>query len=169
MSFNNKKVDPKKIYSLLDLPPSLSCGGVKDKDGVDTYWGPSLTLQAEAENADISLIMQKYAKTGIITAPIKGNMVFGDASQVPTYHEAYNLIASAHEMFDALDAKIRYRFQNDPANLISFMADSSNYDEALKLGLVTKSQIKDDIGTASMAKKPSEGLKEASKEASEKA
>lgn len=147
MSYGNKNVDSKKTYSLYDLPPVKSCGGKLDKDGMDTYWGSSLTLQAEAENADIPLIMEKYAKTGVINANIKSNLQFGDASMVPSYHEAYNLIAQSHELFDSLDAKIRSRFQNDPSNMINFIADKENYDEAVKLGIALPKKIIENVKT----------------------
>lgn len=165
MSYNNKKIDSKKIYSLLDLPPVKECGGTLDKDGIDSYWGESLTLQADAENADITLIMQKYAKTGIFNATIREGLQYGDISQLPDYHAAYNEIARANELFEALDAKIRSRFQNDPSKMIDFIADDSNYDEAVKLGLVQAKKQLDNINAAQSSAKGSEEPKKASEEA----
>lgn len=141
MSVNNKKADPKKIYSYLDRPPVMECGGKLDADGVDSYWGPSLTVQSEAESADITLIMEKYTRTGNIDAHIRQNLQYGDTTLIPDYHTAYNQIAHANELFDTLDAKIRSRFQNDPAKMIDFLQNRENYDEAVKLGLVSKKEI----------------------------
>lgn len=143
MSINNKKADPKKIYSYLDRPPVMECGGKLDENGVDSYWGESLTVQSEAESADITLIMEKYTRTGNIDAHLRQNLQYGDTTTIPDYHTAYNQIAQANELFDTLDAKVRLRFQNDPAKMIDFLHNQENYDEAVKLGLVSKKEIKE--------------------------
>ena len=36
----------------------------------------------------------------------------------------------------ALDANVRKRFHNDPAELIDFVSDEKNRDEAVRLGLL---------------------------------
>lgn len=87
MSIGNKFADPKKIYSILDRPPVLNCGGKLDENGVDSYWGPSLTLQSEAHSANITLIMEKYSKTGIIDAKVRENLQYGDVSSIPDFHK----------------------------------------------------------------------------------
>lgn len=152
MSVNNKKADPKKIYSYLDRPPVLECGGTLDENGVDSYWGESLTIQSEAESADITLIMEKYTKTGNIDVHLRQNLQYGDTTTIPDYHTAYNQIAHANELFDTLDAKIRLRFQNDPSKMIDFLHNRENYDEAVKLGLVSKKEIKENNTNPSVPK-----------------
>lgn len=141
MSFNNKNVDSKKTYSLYERPPVKECGGKLDKDGIDSYWGESLTIQSEAENANITLIMEKYSKTGIINAHIRDNLQYADLSELPDYHTAYNQIARSNELFDSLDAKIRDRFHNSPAEMLDFLSKEENIDESIKLGLVKAKEI----------------------------
>jgi phage internal scaffolding protein len=46
---------------------------------------------------------------------------------------------AAEDEFDALPAQIRARFENEPANLIDFLSNEQNRDEAEKLGLVNPS------------------------------
>jgi len=55
---------------------------------------------------------------------------------------SFNRQSSYKTTFDAgylasLPSKIRDRFGNDPSQLLSFLADSSNKDEAISLGLVS--------------------------------
>jgi phage internal scaffolding protein len=42
----------------------------------------------------------------------------------------------AQYQFDQLPALIRDRFHNDPQEMLAFLNDPNNYDEAIKLGLV---------------------------------
>ena len=46
------------------------------------------------------------------------------------------MVNQARDLFMSLDAEVRKRFGNDPAQLLDFLADNKNYDEAKKLGLV---------------------------------
>lgn len=138
MSFNNKNADSKKIYSILDRPPVLNCGGEKDKEGNDSYWGKSLTLQSDEQNANIHFILNKYEKTGALQAAIKQNPIYGDFSDMPSYQESLNLVIKANEQFSLLDATIRSRFANDPSKFLEFVNDSKNLDEMIKMGLATK-------------------------------
>lgn len=138
MSYVNKNADPKKIYSILDKPPVLNCGGAPDKEGNDTYWGKSLTKQSDEADANIQFILQKYEKTGMLSAAIRENPAYGDFSQVPSYHEAMNTVTKAHEQFMLLDAKIRKQFSNDPAEFLNFVHDPKNSDKLIEMGLATK-------------------------------
>lgn len=162
MSFGNKNADPKKIYSLLERPPVKECGGKLDKDGVDSYWGESLTIQSEAESANIPKIMEKYTKTGIVDVHVRENLQYGDVSEIPDFHAAMNEVSRAHSLFETLDAQIRSRFGNDPAKMIDFLHDEKNYDEAYKLGLVNGKKVKE-TKVEPPAAKPMEPQKEAPK------
>ena len=59
-----------------------------------------------------------------------------DVSALPDYQSALNIVQEAQASFDALPSTVRERFSNNPGSLISFLADPSNRDEAIKLGLV---------------------------------
>ena len=95
----------------------------------------TLTQQQFGEECDINNIMQKFGMTGLLPqTPLPPQ--YGDFSGVFDYHSAANAIIAAQEQFDALPANIRSRFDNDPSNLIDFIANESNRPEAEKLGLV---------------------------------
>lgn len=113
------------------LRPRPDVEGVRD-------WGPSRTRQADAKEADINYILAQYAKVGVMPIDKFKEMRYVNSIGVPDYLQALNLVQDAQERFDALPAKIRNRFNNNPELLIAFMNDERNYDEAVDLGLVER-------------------------------
>lgn len=119
----------KRIFSIFDCPPRRDI--INDE--------PSLTLQQAAAECDINLIVARYAKTGSWTSDGSSPSVrpsFGDFSDVGDFMSAQNAVLAAQEAFDELPAKLRKRFDNDPALLLAFLEDSSNKSEAIELGLI---------------------------------
>lgn len=98
----------------------------------------SVTNQSDRDAADINSIMARYEKTGMIPDALTGALrtpMYGDFTLLPDFHTAQVNIARTKEAFAALPAGVRARFENDPAKLIDFLADSKNDVEAVKLGL----------------------------------
>lgn len=96
---------------------------------------PSLTRQEFANDADINVLVERMMRGEDIptnTTPPKD----GDFSELPDFTAATQMIRQAQQVFDALPARIRSRFQNEPQKYIDFFHDPDNYDEALKMGLV---------------------------------
>lgn len=117
-----------------DYDEGIDCSSFVLDDGevVDT---PSLTRQADRDDCDINVMMAKYQATGELrTNPRQPQ--WGDFSDVPSYQEALNIVRQADEDFALLDAKIRDRFGNDPTQMLRFLEDEANRDEAVQLGLV---------------------------------
>jgi phage internal scaffolding protein len=127
---------------------------------------PSKTQQAPKDDCDINIILKRYAQDGIIETTNLPPM-YGDFSDAPTYHEAMNTIAQAHETFDALDAHIRARFHNNPAEYLDFLSHPQNQDEAIRLGMATRrpdETLSTDTGEApTKGKPPVSGGKEGQK------
>lgn len=97
----------------------------------------SLTEQQHAQEADINYIADRFLRTGELPQLI--NMpTSGDFSGTFDFQSSMNLIVKAKQEFMALPAKVRTRFGNDPAQLIAFIEDKDNYDEAVKLGFIEK-------------------------------
>jgi len=92
------------------------------------------------DECDINNIMAKYQKTGEFTGAIRSGGMYSDFSQITDYHDMVNTVTYAQEAFMLLPANIRARFSNDPGQLLSFLQEDSNYDEAVTLGLVTPKQ-----------------------------
>lgn len=96
--------------------------------------------QSFKEECDINTIMRNFEETGLLQNLAKRDPVYGDFSDPGTFHEAQNIVVVAKEQFAALPARIRERFNNDPANFLEFVYDESNIDELVKMGLATKSE-----------------------------
>jgi len=95
----------------------------------------SRTKQSFKEEVDINTIVKRFGLTGKLPDNVRVPQ-YGDFSQVTDFHTAMNVVAAAGEAFDKLPAEIRAKFANNPGNLVDFVSDAANYDEALKLGLV---------------------------------
>lgn len=96
----------------------------------------SLTKQSFAEDCDINTIMRRYQTTGTIDHVNRRQGEYGDFSSVASFQESLDIVLEAGQMFADLPASVRDRFGNDPANLLAFIADEANRDEAIKLGIV---------------------------------
>lgn len=95
----------------------------------------SLTEQHHGEDADINVIVSRFLKTG----EMPQNAIeprYGDFSDVVDYHTALNAVIAAEAQFDALPAKLKDRFSNDPQELMNFLQNQANRDEAIALGLI---------------------------------
>lgn len=114
-----------------------------DNDGKASDWETplvcpeqTLTIQSEKDNCDINVILARYAAANEIPIFPEGKEGrFGDFRNTPNFQEAMDRVAQAKEYFDTLPAEIRSRFKNEPAQLLDFMEDETNNEEAIKLGL----------------------------------
>lgn len=101
-----------------------------------TFPDETMAMQSFKEECDINTILAKYNKTGILEHVQKVQGSYGDFTNVQEYQLNLNQVIAAQDAFDALPAKIRERFANDPARLMTFLNDEKNLDEAVSLGLV---------------------------------
>lgn len=101
---------------------------------------PSQTQQHMAEACNINSIMERVKRGAMLPIPNKGSALYGDFSNVPSYEDALNRVRQADEEFMHLPAKIRDRFQNNPARLIDFLQDENNRTEAEELGLIDRKE-----------------------------
>lgn len=107
--------------------------GAIDKDtGLPAYF----TEQSHKDATDINKIIAKFDKTGLITHVSKFEAHFGDLQAID-FKEAQDLVNNSMKMFNELPSKIRDRFENSPENLLAFMADPLNRDEAIELGIIS--------------------------------
>lgn len=97
---------------------------------------PTLTQQQFKEQCDINNIIKHYTQTGELPLSKKVGQ-FLDVSNVQDYHTALQTVFEAQHAFDALPSSIRSRFENDPNQLLAFIEDDANHEEALTLGLLS--------------------------------
>jgi phage internal scaffolding protein len=102
----------------------------------------SLVKPEFSDLCDINKILKKYARNGVNPFVVTESAQYGDFTAVPSYPDALCLIRASQARFAELPAALRYQFNNDPANLISFLSDPANRDAAIELGLIDKPLIK---------------------------
>lgn len=109
--------------------------------GVDT--GPGVTKQSFADEVNINKIIARFDKNGMVTHINKSPGFFGDVSELVDYQESLNIVMKAEELFSGMSAEIRARFGNDPGQMIEFLEDPKNLEEAKKLGMVLEKPVPD--------------------------
>ena len=124
MSFT---ADPKrKVYKPFERGPYKR----------NVCFGESMTQQHFKDQCDINHMMKKYQKTGILGDPNRPMPRFGDFSGSMDFHEANNRVVEALQQFNDLPGELKKRFRHDPGELIDFLENEENREEAIKLGLV---------------------------------
>lgn len=121
-----------------------------DDPGLDT--GEGLTEQHHGPACDINNIIKNFTRGTDTDHVMRVEPTYGDFSTGEDFLDAQLRLKQAEESFMQLDARIRKRFDNNPANLLDFVADKGNYDEAVRLGLVTPKPITPVEDKASAAK-----------------
>lgn len=101
----------------------------------------SLAVQSEYEDTEINNIVRKFGMTGLLPNGDLREPIYGDfTTPVQSYQDALNLVIQSDEDFSQLPAHIRAKFNNNPAELLTFMNDPDNIDQARELGLVNPLQ-----------------------------
>lgn len=118
--FNPEFDDPHSYDTALIVPP-----------------GDDFTVQSFKDDADINIMLERFGVGAVVAMP-RPIPEYGDFSDVGDYQDAMNRMVEAREAFDAVPARIRERFSNDPSRLLNFLHDESNRDEAVRLGLIPK-------------------------------
>lgn len=93
----------------------------------------SLTLQSQAQEADINVILKRFNLTGVLPQG-KSVPTYGDFSAVLDYRGALDLIRQADAAFMSVPADVRARFSNDPAAFVEFCSNEANIEELRRLG-----------------------------------
>ena len=100
--------------------------------------GASMTFQHFKDECDINTIVARYPNGVTPYDDRKGSEIYGDFSDAELFdfRATQEKIIEAENRFNALPSDVRSRFGNNPAELLDFLNDSSNYDEAVRLGLI---------------------------------
>lgn len=137
---NMNKVIARSRYELGDyVDPGVKCTAEE-----------GMTKQGFKDDCDLNILLKRQEQgANVLAGLIKENPMYGDFTDVPTFDKALNIVALAQEQFDALDAKIRARFGNDPAKFLAFANDGRNISEMISMGLAT--EVKDPKATEGAA------------------
>jgi len=124
-----------------------------DRDSVKiSDWGESRTKSEYAADLDRNEIMRKYEHFGVMPHELREQGFYADVSNIPNYQDSLIAVQNGKQAFMTLPARIRKRFGNDPQNLLDFLSDDNNYEEAVKLGI-----IKPDLSSSSQEDSPHDG------------
>lgn len=121
--------------------PHFRTGYNYDTDAVSKATGlacdpeDTQTQQQFAEDADINTIVRRFGLTGELP-PARDIPQYGDFTHVLDYQSALNAVIAADEAFMSLPAQLRSRFDNNPQNLLDFLHDENNREEARTMGLL---------------------------------
>ena len=107
-----------------------------DETGLDCK-DKSLAQQHMKDECDINVLVERFVVRGEIPQLLLPPMQ-GDFTEAPTYQEALNLMVEAKHSFMALDAKVRSRFDNDPAKFVDFCSNADNAEDVRKMGLLSR-------------------------------
>lgn len=118
------------------------------ESGLDCTDDPGFAQQSFRDECDINTIVTRFGLTGEMPSDFKMPLS-GDFTEVVDFQTAQNLIANARQEFMSLPGNLRARFNNDPAQLIGFLDDEANREEAAKLGVLAKKpEVTRDVVTA---------------------
>ncbi len=99
------------------------------------FTSPSRTQQSFRDECDINNILRQFNVTGQL--PVGSvQPQYGDFSGITDYQSALNAVMAAQDSFLQLPAKVRARFDNDPALFVEFASQEANRDEMKALGLL---------------------------------
>jgi len=99
------------------------------------FTSPSRTKQSFRDECDINNILRQFNVTGQL--PVGSvQPQYGDFSGITDYQSALNAVMAAQDSFLQLPAKVRAKFDNDPALFVEFASDEANRDEMKALGLL---------------------------------
>lgn len=88
------------------------------------------------DDCDVNNIMKKYQSTGQFNHATSKQGSYKDFFGITDYHDMLNTVMYAQEAFQTLPAETRARFANDPGELLEFIQNSNNREEAMRLGLI---------------------------------
>ena len=95
-----------------------------------------VTRQEFKQECDINYILSQYELGYEITHINEAAPQYLDCS-AETFREHMDYIAGAFSMFEELPAKLRARFDNDPAEFLEFCSHEKNRPEMAELGLLS--------------------------------
>lgn len=98
--------------------------------------GPSLTRQADAIEADINHIINRYTLNG---EPLPTRRHFyGDFTNSLDFHQAQQAVAAGNSAFEALPLAVRNHCRNDPGVFLDLVHSDNpaDHETLQKLGLV---------------------------------
>lgn len=112
------------------------------------------------EEVDINNIVNRFQKTGQLGAGMTNGRTpkYMDISSMD-FQTMQNQVADINSNFMTLPAKLRRRFNHSPYQLLRFLDDENNRDEAIELGLIDAPPKVDPNQTTLLKEEPQTAVK----------
>lgn len=122
---------------MLRVPFAYDVDAVSAENAVGCV-GESRTSQEFKEECDINTIINRFGigDPAIVAQNWTTNVDITEATS--DFQSAMNALVEAADQFNSLPARVRSRFDNDPAMFVDFVSDPSNVEEMIALGLATR-------------------------------
>lgn len=106
----------------------------------EVFTPPRRVKQSFVAECDINNILKQYSATGQLkhVSAKAAQGAYLDLPDEMDFQSGLHLVEQGRQAFATLPAKTRDRFDNDPAQFLAFMANPENREEAVQLGLLTK-------------------------------
>lgn len=101
----------------------------------------SLTDQSQYKDTDINNIVCRYQTTGLLDSPGAvpfETLQYGDATLLPDYQTALDLVNSVESEFSSLPSEVREKFGHDPMQLLEALQDPTKQQMLQDIGLLSK-------------------------------
>tara|TARA_B100001769_G_C22110436_1_gene600545 strand:+ start:3388 stop:3861 length:474 start_codon:yes stop_codon:yes gene_type:complete len=119
-------------------PYSIS-NRVLNKAAIDFSNSPSRTKSEFKDEVNINTIVKKAMRTGVLPTGDR-QPLYADFTQLNSYETAQIAIAEAKSSFEQLPSDIRAKFDNNVTELLDFVDDEANKEEAIQLGLLPEEE-----------------------------
>ncbi|WNK15003.1 MAG: internal scaffolding protein [Microvirus sp.] len=118
-------------------PDNIRTGNMLPDRSTDlTFDDDTLTQQQFTAECDVNNIV----RSNMFQPADPSQLRFADVSEVLSYHDSFIVVQKAQQSFATLSAEVRARFNNDTSAYVEFLADPSNANEAIQLGLMPTPQ-----------------------------
>lgn len=116
----------------------------RSADAAISDWGPSLTRQEFADEADINVLMSRYERTGVPPAVNGVEPVYMDLTAMPVDLQAMmDTVLTAEKAFMQLPANVRREFDNNPVEFVQYASDPENVEQMRSWGLAKPVKVPD--------------------------
>lgn len=123
-----------KKTGTLALSQFVTAYGPKNKVKLFCPLDENMTKQSFREECDINTIMGRYMRTGHL--PLNERQAAYLDVEAMEYRDALDIVIGARDAFSSMTSEVRTRFRNDPAELLAFVNDERNREEAVRLGIL---------------------------------
>ena len=106
-----------------------------------TEFSPSRTKQADEPNCDINRMVARARQGAVVNGRSGTPMYIDMTTMLVDYQDCQNRMLAAQAYFDRLPATVRFRFRNNPGEMLDFLSRPENVQECVKLGLLPESAI----------------------------